>query len=189
MYKNRTALSTIMVTILAVSIIPAVNAKNQTDQFARVRAAFVYNISKFVTWPDLNLKTQNDPFKICIMTHGDEELVQQFAGLKSKKTQGRAIQVNAFGNKKQLSRSTEIEGPCHILFTPNGEWSELTQSEISTLRKSTLLIGKTRNFLEQGGMLSLIQTKSKIEIYINPESMDQSRIKLESRLRSLAKIL
>lgn len=190
MFTNRTIVLTIMPTLAAVLLTmvmaPQVYAENNHDILARLRAAFVYNISKFVTWPESDLVSGKYPFKVCIITKGN---AQQFTELQSKKTQGRSIAVSVFKNKQQFTLNTEEEGPCHILFISNSEQREFSQTELASLRPATLLIGKSRHFLENGGMLSLIQVKSKIKIFINPETIGQSQLKLESRLRSLAQTL
>jgi len=188
-FSNRTVLSLIAGLVLSFVIVPFSESKTQSDDLSRIIAAFVYHISKFVTWPDSSSDSLNNPLKLCILAQGEASLLQQFSELRSKKAQGRTIQVIAFDNKQKLSRHIEVDGPCHILFASNGEWNEFTHSEIKRLRASTLLIGKSRHFLEGGGMMSLIQVESKIRIFLNPESMAQSQIKLESRLRSLARTL
>ena len=193
MFTNRTVVSIVVSAVagvlLAIVIVPHAYSANNQDSLARLRAAFVYNISKFVTWPETDLTSPKLPFKICIMTQDDVELTQHFNQLQSKKTHGRSIKVSVFKNKQQLLLNIEEAGPCHILFISNGERSEFSQREITSLMQFTLLIGKNRHFLENGGMLSLIRVKSKIKIFINPEAIGQSQLKLESRLRSLAQTL
>jgi len=188
MFTNRTVLSTVAGVLLAIVMVPQVHSENSNDRLARLTAAFVYNISKFVTWPDVELQSDNHPFKICVIAQDNIELTQHFSELESKKTHGRSIQVRILKSKQQLPFETE-EGSCHILFISNAERNMLSQRETTSLSQFTLLIGRTRLFLESGGMLSLIQVKSKIKIFINPEAVEQSQIKLESRLRSLAQTL
>jgi len=188
-FTSRTVLSIIAGVLLSFVIVPASDSKTQGDDLSQIIAAFVYQISKFVTWPDAKVNIQNTPLKLCVLAHGEANLLQQFSKLTSKKAQGRTIRVLSFKNKQTLYDHVQVEGACHILFTPNGEWNEFTLNEIRTLRESTLLIGKSRHFLESGGMMSLIQVNSKMKIFLNPESMEQSQIKLESRLRALTRTL
>ena len=162
-------------------------AITSNEKQAKLTAAFIYQISKFVTWPESGIASSQDDLSICILGKDHFVLMQQLTRFESKKSKGRSIKIHAFDSKENLLSNQGAAGGCQILFSLNGEWSSFTLEEISHLKQSSLLIGKTRYFLEEGGMMALIQAKSKINIFVNPEAMEGSQIKLESRLRALAK--
>jgi len=162
-------------------------AITSNEKQAKLTAAFIYQISKFVTWPESEFVSSQDELSICVLGKDHSLLMHQLTRFESKKSKGRSIQVHAFDTKANLLSEQGAAGGCQILFSLNGEWVHFTPTEISHLKRSSLLIGKSRNFLEEGGMMALIQAKSKINIFVNPDAMEGSQIKLESRLRALAK--
>ena len=45
----------------------AVVAKGQSADEYQVKAAFLYNLAKFVEWPPESFKTSTDPMTVCIL--------------------------------------------------------------------------------------------------------------------------
>jgi translation elongation factor P/translation initiation factor 5A len=99
--------------------------------------------------------------------------------------QGHAIEVIQIQNKQQLFNRSGNN--CEVLYSTYQEWQVLSNEEIAQLTQTTLLIGSSKKFLKQGGMLALVTVNNKMKIYINPKNIVNTPIKLESRLKALAK--
>ncbi len=164
-------------------------AVSSNEKQAEVTAAFIYQISKFITWPEEAFNSAEDSLSICVLGNENAQLEEKLTRFTSKKSKGRPIQIHSFESKTKLLSSQKTAEHCHILFMPDTEWDDFTPKEIDHLKQTTLLIGETRHFLKEGGMLALILVDSKISIFVNPDAMTQSQIKLESRLRALTKTL
>jgi hypothetical protein len=74
-----------------------------------------------------------------------------------------------------------------VLYSTSQEWQILSKEEITRLTQTTLLIGGSKSFLKKGGMLALVTVNNKLKIFINPKNVANTPIKLESRLKALAK--
>jgi len=179
----------ILTALGAVFLCSSVNAASSVAKQTKLTAAVIYQISRFVTWPESTFSHQDDVLLICVLGKDRSGLLPQLKHFTSRKSKGRSIKIQAFRTRNELIAQQSVEGGCHILFSMNGEWDQLSDSEIQLLRQRTLLIGRTRDFLKGGGMLALILVKSKINIVINPDALEGSDVKLESRLRVLAKTL
>ena len=84
--------------------------------------SFIYQIFKFVTWPESELASSQDDLSICILGKDHLLLMQQLTRFESKKSKGRSIQVHAFDTKASLlNHQGGGAGGCQILFTLNGE--------------------------------------------------------------------
>ncbi len=177
--------------ICAAFLCSSVNAASNVLKQEKLTAAVIYQISRFVSWPESEsaLAHQDDELLICVLGKDRSKLLPQLQYFTSRKSKGRSIKVQSLKNRRDLLAQQSVSGGCHILFSMNGEWDELSDDDIRLLRQKTLLIGKTRDFLKGGGMLALIWVKSKINIVINPDALEGSDVKLESRLRVLAKTL
>ena len=167
----------------------SVSAASNVAKQTKLTAAVIYQISRFVSWPESQFGHQDDALLICVLGKDRAGLLPQLKHFSSRKSKGRSIKIHAFRTKNELLEQQSVKGGCHILFSMNGEWDQLSEQDIQLLRQKTLLIGKTRDFLKGGGMLALILVKSKINIVINPDALEGSDVKLESRLRVLAKTL
>ena len=167
----------------------SVNAASSVAKQTKLTAAVIYQISRFVSWPESALGHKGGELLICVLGKDRSGLLPQLQHFTSRKSKGRSIKVQSLKTRRDLLEKQSVSGGCHILFSMNGEWDALSDSDIRLLRQKTLLIGKTRDFLKGGGMLALILVKSKINIVINPDALEGSDVKLESRLRVLAKTL
>ena len=58
---------------------------------------------------------------------------------------------------------------------------------IDTISLNTLTVGESINFLEKGGVVSLIQEGNKIRLYINRQQLLHSSFKVQSRLIAVSK--
>jgi hypothetical protein len=155
------------------------------DSKAQLTAAFIYQITKFTQWPEALFAANNQSFSICIMDQQETPLYEYLSALENKSTQGRPIEVVLLKNKQALF---ERDGnTCEVLFAANEAWEELSGQEVSQLSQTTLLIGGSKVFLQKGGMLALIVIENKMKIFINSSSIGNTPIKLESRLKALAK--
>ena len=160
-------------------------ALDTVDSEAQLTAAFIYQITKFTQWPEDLFAADNQAFSICILDQQDTPLYKYLSPLESKSTQGRSIEIVLLKNRQALfQRQGDI---CEVLFISNNEWQDLSGQEVKQLSQTSLLIGSSKGFLHKGGMLALIVIENKMKIFINSSSVGDTPIKLESRLKALAK--
>jgi hypothetical protein len=162
-----------------------VYAQVDHNKKAQLTAAFIYQITKFTLWPETLFAKTNPLFSICILGQAEEQLDQYLSELETKSTQGYNIEVLQLQNKQHLFELSDKN--CAVLYATDEQWLNLTQLEITQLTQTTLLIGTSKRFLQQGGMLALIIIDNKMKIFINPTNIDNTPIKLESRLKALTK--
>jgi hypothetical protein len=163
----------------------SVNAQVDLNHKAQLTAAFIYQITKFTLWPEALFTQANPSFSICVLGQADAELYQYLAELETKSTQGYDIEVVQLQDKQQLLNLSEKN--CAVLYANDEQWDSLSKQEIAQLTQTTLLIGTSKRFLQHGGMLALIIVDNKMKIFINSNNIDNTPIKLESRLKALTK--
>lgn len=143
-----------------------------------VKALFLYNFAKFVEWPS---ETPGDA--ICIAVIGDDSfgdvLDETVAG---KKVNGRGFIVRRVKPEEQAPQ-------CQIVFVAATEKKHL-RSILDRLKgTATLTVGETRGFAQAGGVINFGIVDDKVRFEVNLEAAERARLKLSSKLLSLAKIV
>jgi translation elongation factor P/translation initiation factor 5A len=170
----------------ALMVLPfRLQATGDVNKKAQLTAAFIYQITKFTKWPAALFGSSNPSFSICVLGKKETQLYQFLGALETKMAQGHAIEVIQIQNKQQLFNRSGNN--CEVLYSTYQEWQVLSNEEIAQLTQTTLLIGSSKKFLKHGGMLALVTVNNKMKIYINPKNIVNTPIKLESRLKALAK--
>lgn len=166
----RLAMSCALLVFLLVSPLFA-----QRDEGA-VRAAFVFNLTKYVEWPNLG-------HELVIGFVGDSETGAVLQRVVSGKISGsRTIRVVISPSEEQLSR-------CNILYVGYSS-AKKTQSILDKIRnKNILSVGESDHFAREGGMVGLVRDGDHIQIEVNLESVQSGGLKISSRLLNLAEIV
>ncbi|MBB3046691.1 hypothetical protein FHR99_000927 [Litorivivens lipolytica] len=142
-----------------------------------VKAAFLYNFTKFIEWPASAADT-NGRFNLCIAASlADTRQIERVVNGKS--TQDKSIDVRFVSERGQLS-------DCHMLYS-SGEapyWSEQWLRETVTLPLVT--VGEGEDFIERGGVIGLIIVDGKVRFVIHEARAREQGIVISSKLLSLA---
>jgi hypothetical protein len=144
----------------------------------QLKAAFLFNFAKFIDWPPEAFADDKSPLIIGIL--GDNpfgnDLEPTVAG---KKINDHPITIRMF-------RAAAEATNCHILFISNSEKKRLPEIIQSLRGTSILSVGETERFIETGGMVNFVQEASKIRFQINDDAAKAARLKISSKLLSLA---
>ena len=153
----------------------SVRAQQRIDEY-RLKAAVLYNLTKFVEWPDESFPAATSPFVICILgidpfgTALDESLPSRPGG-------GRAVVAR---------RIADVETGCHILFIADSEVRRLP-SILDKLRgASVLTVGEVTGFVDRGGVIGLVTEDDRVRFEINADAAAKARLKISARLMTLA---
>lgn len=158
----------------------AENKENRTDRLTEyeIKAKFIYNFTKFVTWPES--VHNNESIKLCIL--GTDPFGSALNIVKGKKVRGSLLEFSTAGYSENINN-------CHILFISRSEKNNF--SDILSLCKNfpVLTIADTPGFCNEGGIITLIRADNKIRFEINTDAAKQAGIKISSHLLKLARIV
>jgi hypothetical protein len=144
----------------------------------QVKAAFLINFAKYADWPAEAFAGASSPIVIAVLgeTRVTEEVQKVIAG---RTANGRKIVL------KRLA-SGEETGVCHILFISVVE-QQHSPGLLARLREAGVLtVGESDDFLERGGIINLARREQKVALEVNLTAAGQARIKLSSKLLSVA---
>lgn len=145
----------------------------------QVKAVYLFNFSKFVTWPKSSL-SQPD-FTICILGK-DPFGVYLDLTLEDTQTTPHPIHARRIQNLNQLSH-------CPLLFISTSEQGRLSEILAITTHQAILTVSDIPDFAKRGGCIELYNTQRKINLIINLTSVKHAGLSIRANLLQLSKII
>jgi len=144
----------------------------------QLKAAFLYNFTKFVEWPSHRFAQTNSPIVIGVLGRnpfGDE--LEKI--VKDRKVNGRDILVT------NITASAGVKA-VHMVFISAGE-EELWRETLASLRNTAVLtVGESAVFAQTGGMINFTLQADKVRFEINQDPAETAGLKLSAQLLKLA---
>ena len=173
----------LLITSLTVISLPS-HADNTQDKVNRVKAAFVYNIAKFVAWPDAILQQRPDQLQICL--YQQNFLAEGLQSVIGRVIHGRKLTQKIIPNLRQVH-------DCDILLLSANSMASYLQEHVeknhAVLTIADLTAETTQGKVYQGIVLNLIRRGSSIGFEVNLKQVEQRQLEVSSRLLKLARIL
>lgn len=170
-------LSALLAGVLLLAIAPASHA-NELE--LRVRAAFLYNLAKFVEWPAQSLSSQQ--INICVFQGSDfEQVLRQ--EIEGKSVGTRVVSVLSI-------QPSELPGTCQILHVEESLPREQLQTLLRTLEQQPVLtVGHRPNFTRDGGILRLKSDQGRLRFEIALSSGRMAGLSFSSKLLRVAELV
>lgn len=157
----------------------AIDGQAQTAGEYQLKAAILYNFTKFVEWPALTGSPNDAPFVVGVL--GEDPFgITLDQTLNGKLLNGRPFTL------KRLKWGQNLRD-CAILFISTSERKRLPQVLDSLKGSSVLTVSDLSNFCQQGGIISLVLEDKKVRFVVNIDMAEQARLRISSKLLTLAK--
>jgi hypothetical protein len=145
-----------------------------------VKAAFLYSFGRYVDWSKESFAGNSGDFIIGVC--GEDPIGQILDRIAQTKTiQGHRIIIVRMATIKDVKF-------CHILFVSNSVPSEQQTAIINKMRgKSSLLVGETPGFVNQGGGINFFVEGGTVRFEINVNAIRQEKLMLDAKLLNLGK--
>jgi hypothetical protein len=144
----------------------------------QIKAAFLYNIPKFVEWPADRFPDPDAPIIIGVL--GDGALRQQLETIvKERKINGRAVVV------RQVSTVEEIKA-VHLLFVRAEDDEKFAALGRAVQDSPVLTAGESAAFANAGGMFNFVLAGDKVRFEINMAAAERAQLKISAQLQKLA---
>ena len=147
----------------------------------QVKAAFVYNFARFVTWPEHAFKNTSDPISICVL--GED----QFHGALERAIAGKTVEGRPF--KVRHLNAVESGCNCHILFVSRSGLERFRAISEELKSSSVLTVGESPGFATNGGVINFKPNRGMIRFEININTAEEERLHISSKLLSLSEIV
>lgn len=172
--RSTTAVST---TPSSDTIATVASAKEQ-----KVKAAYLYNFSRYFEWPASTFANAQDPFVIGVL--GSDPLGSQLDRLAAKKTvRKRKIEIRRFLSAEKLEE-------CHVLFVTRSVSDEQFQKALTVANsKHVLVVSERPPETRVGSSIQIfVDDVGKIGFEIDVEVVNARKLQVSAKLLKLARV-
>ncbi|HKV09556.1 MAG TPA: YfiR family protein [Thermoanaerobaculia bacterium] len=163
--------------VLLLLISPAVEAQDASSLEYGVKAAFLYNFTKFVEWPKPAFDERGS-LRLCVL--GQDPFGKSLSSVvEGEEVQGRPI---------TLLRIDSLDDPrlCHLLFLGRTETSRFPAVLAAVRGAPVLTVGEAPGLLEKGVGINFVLVDGKVRFEINQAAVEAHGLKMSSKLLRLA---
>lgn len=141
----------------------------------QVKAAFVFNFARFVTWPAGTFASTESPLTIGLIGQS------AFASALQKTLDGKTVE----GRTLSVRQVDNANGVQIIIISP------LRANRVSDILgslagKPVLTVSESNSFLKQGGMIRLSVNEDKVRFSINQSAVDMAGLSISSQMLQYA---
>jgi hypothetical protein len=163
----------------AVAGAPASPAAGATEY--KVKAAFLYNFTRFVEWPPDTLGDADEPFVIAVLGQ------DPFGPVLDETMAGKTVA----GHRIEVRRFTRVDdvGAAQLVFVSASERASAPEILKALERPGLLTVGDTDGFAAHGGAINFTVRARRVRFQINPARAEQAGLKVSSQLLKLATLV
>ena len=140
----------------------------------KIKAAYLYNFTKFIYWPPKNTLT----FNLCLI--GNDPFGKIMDPIKQKKVRGKKIVLLHYLNLPKYFQH------CHIIYFTQA--TKIKDKEDKNF-EGVLTIGEKNNFIHAGGMIQFFKSNNNIRFYINQKIIEKNSLKISAKLLEISKVI
>ncbi len=142
----------------------------------RVKAAMLYNFTRFVRWP-ATMATGNE-LVLCVL--GENPFGDALQDLAGRPTGDRTLAV------RHLAGDDGTDG-CGVLFIAASEQANVGNLLRQLGHRPVLTVSELEGFIEEGGIIRFILEDNKVRFRINMTAAEQAGLGISSKLLKLAR--
>jgi hypothetical protein len=139
----------------------------------RVKAAYLFNFTKFVEWPAASA-SEREPFTICVAE------TNPFGSVLAETVQGETV-----AGRPLVVRVARDPAGCQVLFVPADVPADAFLRNVRTA--PVLTVGESSAFLRRGGIVNFFLDGGKVRFEIDQAAAERANLRISSRLLRLAR--
>jgi hypothetical protein len=173
------ALALLALAWLAAFVSPAA-AQTENDRALehRVKAAFLYRFTEFVTWPDAAYPRPDSPFVMVVA--GPEAIAENLRSTTAgRSVGGRPIEVRRVGASEAI--------PLAQLVFIGGSDIARVRELIRAAPRHALVVTEADGALDAGSVINFVVVEERVRFDISLESAEKRALRLSSRLLAVAR--
>jgi hypothetical protein len=142
-----------------------------------IKAAFVYNFTKFVQWPPDRFPNADSAILIGVL--GDKAFCGRLENVvRDRRVNGRGISVVDL-------RSIDDAASVHVLVVRAGQERRFGMTAPAKLA-GVLTVGESADFAAREGIVNFTMADEKVRFEINADAADRAELKISAQLQKLA---
>lgn len=157
-----------------------VESNPQVDTNAKIKAAFLYNFTKYIDWPS-EYKSGN--FVVGILGNKSNLYKVLYDMSKTKKVASQEFEIQVY------SSPSEINDKIHILYIPDDASSSLSGAVQKLKGKSTLIVTEAPGLTQQGSGINFIVVANRQKFELNKSNVEKHNLKVSKSLEDVALVV
>lgn len=181
---RRLAVTHITILIGALLLSPGlVCADENISREYKIKAAYLYNLIKFVNWPTDAQSDMNNDGQTLICVFGHNPFAKHLEKLSSRKAKGRGIEVKYVSDQ-------DAPQTCNIVFISeeNNNSSNMLLSS-QNIELPPLTVGENSSFVDSGGIVGLVVEDNSVQLQINLTQAKKTGFEISGNLLEIAEVV
>ena len=146
-----------------------------------IKAAFLYNFTKFVDWPARTFANADAPIVIGVL--GDSPCAQELEHLiKDRKVNGRTIVMRRIASAEEAKVT-------QLLFVGFAQETQFAGLKAAIESLPVLTVGESPGFATLAGAIDFVPQGDKIRFEINIDAAEHAGLKISAQLQKLATVV
>jgi len=168
-------------TAAALAVVLCISAAAQSIEpgAQAIKAAFLYNFTKFIDWPDSAFPDATSPFVVCALADAAFERELRTI-LEAEHVRGRPVEIRSAGQAADL-RS------CHMAYFSQAETDRAAKRLVTVSQAPVLTVGEGRRFLERGGLIAFYLEHDRVRFIVRKTAADAAGLQISSKLLRVAR--
>jgi len=148
----------------------------------QVKAVWLLNIQKYVTWPEKTFASSNSAVVICVVGQhtfrGDLERIAEIKSLSS-----RPVVI------KDASPEADHIEPWPVVFVSASEKRRVGEILAKVQKGHVLTVGESDNFIPAGGIMNLSVRDKRVRLQVSLRAAEAAGLKISSKLLQVADLV
>jgi hypothetical protein len=158
-------------------LLPQTPLRAQTSEYD-LKAVFLYNFTRFVTWPEQAFSSPSAPLQICVL--GKDPFGRTLDEvIKNETVDQHPLAVNRI---QAIGESVN----CHILYMEGDDPGLVARALEQLSGKPVLTVSSEPGFLQKGGMIEFHLVNGHLQIKVNLDAAQASQLSISSKLLRVA---
>jgi hypothetical protein len=158
--------------------LPVLWAQEAKPSEYQVKAAYLYNFGKFVTWPRDSPEGDDHTFTICVLGK------DPFGALLDSTLLNQTIDGKS-AVAKRIAKAQDATS-CHVLFISSSEERQLKEILMGLNNVPVLTVSDIAQFSQRGGMIEFVTDDDKVRFEVNVSNAEHAGLNVSSELLKVA---
>jgi len=145
---------------------------------AKVKAAIIYKLTNFATWPKGTFEKKNDPITLTIL--GNQNLFDEYGDDHELKIGKHELVVKFAASAADIEES-------HVVYV-GANHSEDFFSTFPKTPEGVLSIGDSADFAEMGGMIQISIKNGKPVLKVNVDATPRGKMRIDAQVLEFSEI-
>jgi hypothetical protein len=146
-----------------------------------IKADMLYNIAKFIRWPDHCFSRTHGQLIVAIL--GDDPLAEALAAtLSQRSVNGRPVFV-------RVVRRVQDAAGCQIIYVASSESGRMAEVIHAVEGTPALTVADSTGFVAVGGMVDFASENERVRFEINQSRAEHAGLRISAKLLALAHVV